>query len=129
MEIDNWGLNGGALVYPLYALVNDGYTINDNFANNIASNNLENAGELSRIFTWAIFLQETGKLTDTIKNQIAENLVKFQKTDGEYMGGISAYEWDNQAQLSYALLAFDLLSKIGVSLNEVFDMNSFYNYF
>ena len=129
MELDNWGLNGGALVYALYALVNDDYTINDNFANNIASNNLENAGDLTNIYTWAIFLQETGKLTDTIKNQIAENLVKFQKTDGEYMGGISAYEWDNQAQLSYALLAFDLLSKIGVSLNEVFDMNSFYNYF
>ena len=129
MELDNWGLNGGALVYALYALVNDDYTINDNFANNIASNNLENAGDLTNIYTWAIFLQETGKLTDTIKNQIAENLVKFQKTDGEYMGGISAYEWDNEAQLSYALLAFDLLSKIGVSLNEVFDMNSFYNYF
>ncbi len=45
------------------------------------------------------------------------------------MGGISAYQHDNEAKLSYALLAFDLLSKIGVSLNEVFDMNSFYNYF
>ena len=63
-----------------------------NFANNIASNNLENAGELSRLYSWAIFLQETGKLTDTIKNQITENLVKFQKTDGQYMGGISAYQ-------------------------------------
>ena len=31
MEIDNWGLNGRALVYALYALVNDDYTINDEF--------------------------------------------------------------------------------------------------
>ena len=129
MEIDNWALSNSDLVYPLYALVNGGYTINDEYANNIASNYFENSGELSRLYSWAIFLQETGKLTDTIKNQITENLVKFQKTDGQYMGGISAYQHDNEAKLSYALLAFDLLSKIGVSLNEVFDMNSFYNYF
>ena len=129
MEIDNWALSNSDLVYPLYALVNGGYTINDEYANNIASNYFENSGELSRLYSWAIFLQETGKLTDTIKNQITENLVKFQKTDGQYMGGISAYQHDNEAKLSYGLLAFDLLSKIGVSLNEVFDMNSFYNYF
>ena len=129
MEIDNWALSNSDLVYPLYALVNGGYTINDEYANNIASNYFENSGELTRLYSWAIFLQETGKLTDTIKNQITENLVKFQKTDGQYMGGISAYQYDNEAKLSYGLLAFDLLSKIGVSLNEVFDMNSFYNYF
>ena len=129
MEIDNWALSNSDLVYPLYALVNGGYTINDEYANNIASNYFENSGELTRLYSWAIFLQETDKLTDTIKNQITENLVKFQKTDGQYMGGISAYQHDNEAKLSYGLLAFDLLSKIGVSLNEVFDMNSFYNYF
>ncbi|MEK9716555.1 MAG: hypothetical protein VW394_07325, partial [Candidatus Heimdallarchaeota archaeon] len=67
MELDNWGLNVQTLVYALYALVNDDYTINDNYANNIVSNNLENAGDLPNIYTWAIFLQETGKLTDTIK--------------------------------------------------------------
>ncbi|NDB56279.1 hypothetical protein EB169_10700, partial [archaeon] len=128
IEIDYWGLSNSDLVYPLYALVNGGYTISDNYANNIASS-LENSGDLARYYSWALFLLETGKLTDTIKNQITQDIVKFQQTDGQYIGGISAYEWDNQAQFVYALLAFDLLSKIGVSPNEVFDMNLFYNYF
>ncbi len=67
MEIDNWGLNVQNLVYALYALVNNDYTINDNYANNIVSNNLENAGDLTNFTRGLYFYRKQVNLQTQLK--------------------------------------------------------------
>ncbi len=43
--------------------------------------------------------------------------------------GIKGYQWDYDTKLPYALFAFDLVNIMGLSLNDVFNMDSFYNHF